>query len=954
MKGGNFLPGQIIEARSRYWRVDSVKEDVLEATPIDGLVLDRQKLYIPMETIRKGELPAPSATEIGNLAEQKLLLRSYKLDLLHSTAPILSLQRSRVIPEEYQLVPLIMSMEMPRVRLLIADDVGLGKTIEAGLILKELIGRNRAKRALVVCPSNLREQWQHALEYFFHLDARIISMRRIRGMERELPPGANPWEQYDILITSIDYVKRDPTRLHVLEQHWDVVLIDETHNCAKPHQTQRTQKVDMQRWEFAQDISKQCTHLLLLTATPHNGYSDSYASLFRHLDVGVVSGREDAPRINKEKARGYVVQRRRKDVLDWVKAGDGRKSPFPERNQKEISIPPSRPQIDVIEKIESFTNYVASIAKAEGEKYRHLMATWTIMHFHKRALSSPFALMKSLENRMNKVKSRLKNIEAEETTGLTLPEAKAVALDEDPGEKLTDEEAFERLERETFGHKEVLERELELLEEALAAAKKVTPSRDEKLQRMMSTVFERLRVRPKIIVFTKYKHTLDYLETQLKKDSRFENTTILTLYGEMTEGQRHDVFRDFEDSKKAVLIATDCISEGIDLQYLASQIIHYELPWNPNRLEQRNGRVDRYGQKEDSVYIRVLVMEDRLDAAILKVLVKKAEQIRDDYGFSPPFFGDDVTVLDLIREAGMDISLRTQTTLFDFDETGRKEGHLEVNPFSDAAIERIRGESFYGQTRVDLGDVQRSLRETHDAMGTPKEIEKFVISGLRRFGADVKERGEFYDFNFTGSIFQDQGFKEELNEITFDPNRATKNSRLTLIDLGHPIVRQLIENIKTTTFQKGERYGRTAYITTEDVDEVTALYHLLVRYSVATDPVSILEEIVPVAITVYGGEVLSNPKIRELDNAKPLGMERNKADVQETLGKALNKDLEKVFDEVVEKRRSQLCIKRRKLKDRFEKEGQADWVKGIDQVSLASIDLLTVTIYYPALGGGGK
>ena len=736
-------PGEIIEARSRLWRVDSIKDEIIEATPIDGLILEQQKFYMPSEDIKRGELKPPSPDIVGNRAQQQLLLRSYKLDLLHSTAPILSLQKSRVIPEEYQLVPLIMAMDMPKVRMLIADDVGLGKTIEAGLIIKELLARNRARRVLVICPANLREQWRHALDYFFHLDARIISTRHRRAMERELPPGANPWEHYDFLIASIDYVKKDPTRHYVYEQEWDIVLIDEAHNCAKPHQTHKDYRVDMQRYQFAKEISensKKRKHLLLLTATPHNGYSDSYASLFSFLDVGLVYGPEHNPKILKEKARNNVCQRRRQDVLEWIKASRGKEIPFPERDQEEEFIPLSTPQRAVIKKVEEFTRYLSTIAKKET-KHRRLMAAWTVMHFHKRAISSPWSLIRSLQNRIKKIEEIIKKKETDEETGLSYSEAKAATLDEDPGERLTDEEAAAHLDKEIFGTYETQAKELALLKDALKAAYKIKPKRDEKLQRLKGILSKRLKIKPKLIIFTRYVDTLRYLEEQIISDETFKDTAVLTIYGEMSEGQRNEIFTEFRKAKKAVLIATDCISEGIDLQYMSSQLIQYELPWNPNRLEQRNGRIDRYGQKEKEVFIRILVTEDALDAAILKVLVEKAEQIRRDYGFSPPFFGDDLTVIDLIREANLDISFRTQTSLLDYmgEEIKSSEMNLldfmgesttKINPFSRESIERIRDESFYGQTKLDLKDIQDRLEKTRNLFGTKGEIEKFIISGL--------------------------------------------------------------------------------------------------------------------------------------------------------------------------------------------------------------------------------
>jgi superfamily II DNA or RNA helicase len=794
------------------------------------------------------------------------------------------------------------------------------------------------------------------------MDARIISTRHRRAMERELPPGANPWEHYDFLIASIDYVKKDPTRHYVYEQYWDIILIDEAHNCAKPHQTHKDHRVDMQRYQFTEEISKRCTHLLLLTATPHNGYSDSYASLFTFLNVGLVHGPQHDPRITKEKARDYVCQRRRQDVLDWIRSSRGEEIPFPERDQEESFIPLSHPQKEAIKKVEAFTEYLSTIAQKET-KHRRLMAAWTVMHFHKRAISSPWSLICSLQNRIKKIEEILREKSEEEPT-LTYSEAKAATLDEDTGERLTDEEAAKYLDKEIYGTYATQIKELDLLKDALKAAQKIEPKRDEKLQRLKGILSERLKINPKLIIFTRYVDTLNYLETHISRDESFTDTETLTIYGEMGEGQRNETFIKFMKAKKAVLIATDCISEGIDLQYMSSQLIQYELPWNPNRLEQRNGRIDRYGQKEKTVYIRILVTEDPLDAAILKVLVEKAEQIRRDYGFSPPFFGDDMTVIDLIREADLDISFRTQTSLLDFmgekeksetpemsplnlvEETAKK-----VNPFSNEFIERIRNESFYGQTKLDLKDIQERLRKTRDIYGSKEEIERFIISGMRRFGTEINEHDGLYTFTITDNNLKDVGVDEEMTDICFDPVRAAKNPGLTLIDLGHPLVRQLIDHIKVTAFNEEERYGRTAYMTTKAAEEVTAVYHVLVRYFVETTPSSILEEIVPVGVTVYSGHILTQEAVNQLLHADPENVNQSKAAVKETLARSLDNNLEEIFDHTVEKRRQALCMERKTIKVQFEKEGVADWVRGIDKISIASRDLLTVTLYYPVPGG---
>jgi len=304
-----FAPGRVIETRERLWRVDSQHGDVLTATPIDGSGAEQHRFFVPMESISSGRLDWPSRSIIGAPQAQDLLLRAYRLSMLHGTAPLLSLQRSRVVPKDYQLVPVVMALELrERVRMLIADDVGLGKTIEAGLIITELMARQLASRVLIVVPAALREQWKEALQYFFHIQARIISTRHRREMERELPAGASPWEQFPVLITSIDYAKQPRVKNQILEQQWDIALFDEAHLASKPHESGPNQRATTERWEFARAVatSERVRHLLLLTATPHNGYTDSFASLLDLLDEQLVMGPSHEPRIDRSAAQQFV------------------------------------------------------------------------------------------------------------------------------------------------------------------------------------------------------------------------------------------------------------------------------------------------------------------------------------------------------------------------------------------------------------------------------------------------------------------------------------------------------------------------------------------------------------------------------------------------------------------------------------------------------------------------
>jgi len=945
-----YAPGSVIKNRDRLWRVDAQLGDVLVATSIDGGETEQQRFYIPFEGIRPGRLEPPSPEIVGHPASQDLLLRAYRLSLLHGTAPLLSLQRSRVIPKDYQLVPVVMALETPRVRMLIADDVGLGKTIEAGLIINELLARQMASRLLIIVPANLREQWREALDYFFHIPARIMSTRHRREMDRELPAGANPWEHYPYLITSVDYAKQPAIKNQILEQRWDIVLFDEAHQVAKPHQSGPDQRVRMDRWELGQALagSDRVRHLLLLTATPHNGYTDSFASLLSMLGVGAVLGPRHQPQIKRSVAARYVCQRRRQDVEEWFK-DDPDKSPFPHRDQDEVIVAPSAYEKEAIDAVREYGKRVLENVAGARAQVRTL-AHWTVLHLHKRALSSPEALRCSLRNRRARLEQRLAGAVAlEEELSVSPEAARASVLDEDTGERLTDEEAGQRTERSVYGPPEAIRAELGELEEALEKAEKVTPGRDSKLQKLLdSTLRDCLAREPKVIIFTRFVDTMNYLEKQIARDKRYSRAKVLTIWGDLNERQRRDIFLEFERADLAILVATDAISEGINLQHAASQVIHYELPWNPNRLEQRNGRVDRFGQRKGMVYIRTMVMDETLDAAILKVLVEKAAQIRHDYGFSPPYFGDETDILELMEQHDITMGPK-QLGLFDDWEPER--GEPVEDPFAPETLERIKGDSFYGQTHISLPEIERRLRRTAETIGSPEEIQRFVFSGLDRFGCHVEQNEDgSWRIAINDRALQTASVRTVIERATFDAERGIDDPDVTVLDIGHPLVRRLIEEIKQNSFRETRHYGRTSYVVTPDVDEVTALFHLLARYVVNTDPTAIVEELVPVAVPVYGGATLDGEATARLLGATPGAETRTEDEARETLADALAiEGLQALLAQEIERRRQELVSERRSMKQQLAQvEGSqpAEWLEGIDDLSPGSFDMLTLTVYY--------
>lgn len=942
-----FLPGTLVSARNRLWRVNRQENNILHVSSLDKIG-ENHKFYIPIENISLSKMTEPDIFKIGSPAMQKLLLDAYRFSMIHNSAPLLSLQKSRVIPMDYQLVPLLMAMRMPRVRLLIADDVGLGKTIEAGLIALELISRQQASNLLIICPANLQEQWKQAMEYFFHLDPVIISSKNAKLLGKELMPGTDPWEYFNYIITSIDYVKMPDKKNEILNKKWDIVIIDEAHQIAKPHQITEDQKIEMQRWDLGKRISRVAKHFILLTATPHNGYTDSFASLIDMLDISAVTGSAVTPFIDHNKARKYVCQRRRSDVQEWF---NNTKNIFPDRNTKEILIGLTEQESQMFNAVLNYTTLINKSIEGITEKRITQIAGWTILHMHKRALSSPEALRRTLANRKRMLEFKLqKNIlQGLNDDQISSEIARAIVLDEDTGERYTEEEAGIALEHSTFGSVEGIKAELNAIEETIKKAKKISPQNDSKLQKLLHEVLpELLAISPKVIIFTKYKDTLDYLVEQIKNYNPYIN--IFTIYGELSEGQRNEQFDGFKYADKAVMVATDCISEGINLQDMCSQIVHYELPWNPNRLEQRNGRIDRFGQRAKTVYIRTLVMDEPLDMAILDKLVRKSDNIRKDYGFSPPFFGDYDGILTFISKAkSKKKKADGQISLFDLIQV--EEIPDKIDPLDDACIKKIKDESFYGQTDIKFWEVEKKLRETENQIGSKNTLINFVKNGLKIMDCVFKDNGDgTYYININKPTLL-RGLKEGEFKVTFDPELALKNKNYELLELGHPLLRNLIDEIKLQAFNPNlPIYGRTSYKFVNGLERITSIVYVYTRFISQTKPPSIIEELVKVPIEVYEENQLDDSTVKFLEESRPEQGFVNEDDFSEDMKYLFSKpNFKKHINDVINKRLMEIISERKVFKKEMmdSLNSESDWLEGIDDVSLSSYDILAVFLYYP-------
>jgi superfamily II DNA or RNA helicase len=944
----NIKPGIIINMRNRLWRVDEFDGLEVVATPITGDSNDQRIFLADVENIREERFERINAELPGDLSAQRLLLRAYQFDLIHGSAPFLSLHRSSVVPYNYQMVPLVLALEKPTTRMLIGDDVGLGKTVEAGLIISELIQRGKVKRVVFLTPANLKQQWKEALDYFFHIKATIIDSFSRKEFEKELPAGANPWQYFQFVIASIDYAKSPDIKQQIKEQQWDLLLVDEIHLCARPHSSVKATK-QQQRYELVKDLSKKISNVLFLTATPHNGYSDSFASILEMINPEIVqqSG-NGAITFDKSKARYNVIQRNRKKLEAWYEK-QGKKSPFPQRDQKEVIIDP-KPNgklIQLLDAVERYGDFILKSANDTDSKKIKNIAKWVAYHFQKRAISSPYAVLKSLENRISTIQNKVDNLSESEEETL---ENYVYDLFSDD-ERISEEMASLRLDFEALSQDEIAE-----LKRIIEFGETLTPKDDEKLQKLKNDILPELIAKdPKVILFTKYKDTLDYLEKHLKTKD-FET---FVMHGDMSLNARTEIFGKFDRAKKAILIATDVISEGLNLQRLASNVVHYELPWNPNRLEQRNGRVDRIGQKRAIVNIRTMVVDKSLDKEILLLLMEKKKTMECDRDYAAAFFGDEDSLKGMVNEASNRKKSRKKIVNPDapdlFTTTGLDETKKSLRQtFSSAEDDkkrkkRIEEESFYSSLDIELPEIDKRIEETKRIVGSQDEVLSFVKAALSRFNSALIDKGSgFYEITINDARLILQRFGDNIKKVTFDPELALTNPDAIILDAGHPFVRKMIELVKAEFFTNKGLYGRNAYFFCNEVEAVTWHYNFLVRFTVGLKEKRVIEELISIAVDSYSETSLTNTNFTPAQTTRSIAQ----ADVTEQINDALSfNGLDKLIDGKIKERRIKLIEERQELYNKILVDSkdtkQPDWLNDIIHIEEAGHDLLTLTIIQP-------
>ena len=924
-----FKPGDLVRARGREWVVlPEMRADLLKLRPLGGAEDDATLIYLPLEP----EAPVAATFDLPNpdrpgSQEAALLLRdALRLKLRAGAGPFRSFGNINVEPRAYQLVPLLMALKLDTIRLLVADDVGIGKTIEAGLIARELIDRGEVERLTVICPPHLGEQWQQELAEKFSIEAEVVRTGTATRLERSLRPDESIFEVYPYTVVSLDYIKSDRRRHDFLRACPEFVIVDEAHTCVQSNTNTRHQRYQLLKGLAESEPSR---NMVFLTATPHSGDDAAFHNLLGLLEprfaqlVELPEG--EMRRSLREELARHFVQRRRGDIAEWKDAAG-----FPIRESREATYSLTGDWGQLFDEVLSYAR--AMVKRAEGgTKLQQRMSWWAALALLRCASSSPAAASLSL-------RTRLRTAEGE------LEQRQLAELDQAASETVMDEAADDSLtlnEGIPAGTLEAPE-DAEELRVLIARADALRgPEQDPKLKALIGEVRQLISTGLKPVVFCRYIATAHYVGEELGLALPSEEAQVAVVTGELTSDQRQERVEALgELDRTPVLVATDCLSEGVNLQHYFDAVVHYDLTWNPTRHEQREGRADRFGQASPKVRTVMLYGENNpVDGAVLRVILRKAEKIRKELGVAVPLPADNNKVVDAIMEAVLLQAGRIATQMrLDFGTT-----EVEVDSAWQTAQERMT-RTVFAQRRLRPDEVLPEWRKAVAVLGGPDDVARFVHLAAERLGAPLDRRGRYSRLPVAHlpKPLQDRldaiGFKSAA-KLAFTQPAPTA---AVYIHRAHPLVATLADYVaeQALNADQPEIGARTSAIFTREVGARTVLYLLRLRSQLQieqrdADPASpTLGRYVPLrsllaeeclGVAVRGGnapELLTEDAALSLLSLEP---SRNMEDGQKThlirQTLATIPALESTFTSIAHKRAQELLADHRRIREASDAKG---------------------------------
>lgn len=811
MSSSLFSPGSLVRARGREWMVLTGSEgETLRVRPITGSEEDHTLIHLPLETepVSTATFPRPSPDQRAGHEAALLLRDALLLSLRRGAGPFRSLGQISVEPRAYQLVPLLMALKLDTVRLLIADDVGIGKTIEAGLIARELLDRGDIERLAVLCPPHLVDQWETELETRFHIHAVAVTAASAPRLERGLPPSESIFSAHRYTVVSLDYIKSEKRRSEFLRACPEMVIVDEAHACAATGQGRH------QRYELLKGLSAAPDrHLVMLTATPHSGDEDAFYRLLGLLDAefqALASAQGDDREALRERLSKHFVQRRRPDIAEWKEG-----TLFPRRETTELTYRLTGAWERFFDDV---LDYCAAIVEsAGGDERRRRLNFWGTLALMRCVSSSPAAAAQALRTMAAENENEEEILEERvfdgSFDGLVADDVEPAVASDDPA-----------------------------LAKLIAAAEALKgQSGDPKLQLLARHLRELLDDGFHPAVFCRYIATAHYLGKYF--EGRFPGVALAVVTGEITSDERKEKVDRLGEADRYLMIATDCLSEGINLQDHFDAVVHYDLSWNPTRHEQREGRVDRFGQQQKVVRASLIYGENNpVDGAVLQVILRKAEKIRIDLGVPVPLPDDGHRLTQALMRAVM---LRGRG--------GMRQGILDFNSASeakeletvwqDAADKALRNRTIFAQRRLKPEEVLPEWKRTLAALGGTDDVRRFTDRALSRLGAGLENLR--------------RGFRAPLGSLPEDVRERLEAEGLsgtTLIDFGypsaprcsavlrsHPLVSVLAETLLERTLANGHVsgsdpsvLGRVGCWVSPGVTERTVVALLRLRHQLTT------------------------------------------------------------------------------------------------------------------------
>jgi SNF2 family DNA or RNA helicase len=542
----DYAPGMRLIIRDEEWMVkkvetNSLDKKTLHCVGISSLVKDHDAMFLTdIESIEQVD-PAKVklvADDSPFFRRSRLYIESQWRQKIPTDTNLHIGNRAAMDTMNFQLEPAQIALRKTRQRILIADAVGLGKTLEAGILMSELIARGKGKRILVVTVKSMMTQFQKEMWNRFTIPLVRLDSNRINRIRAQLPTNYNPFFYYDKTIVSIDTIKRDVEyRTHLENSWWDIIVIDEAHNVAeRGNQAQRAR--------LAKLLAERSDTLIMLSATPHDGRSESFASLMNMLDPTAIADPHD---YKKEDINGLCVRRFKKDIKDQVQGA------FKERK---VSVE----NCDASDEEERAYDLLADMKlEMDAGHEVHTMQLFKT-NLEKSMFSSPAACIKSVDERLKKL---YKKYRAEDI------------------------------------------KDIGLLEELKEALEKITPEAFSRYQQLLALLqgkdygWSRAK-NDRVVIFTERIETMRFVTAQLRQDLGLKENVIQEIYGGMSDTEQQTIVENFgrEESPIRVLVASDVASEGINLHYLSHRLIHFDIPWSLMVFQQRNGRIDRYGQQE--------------------------------------------------------------------------------------------------------------------------------------------------------------------------------------------------------------------------------------------------------------------------------------------------------------------------------------------------------------------